>query len=184
MDTKKVGRRYYKTYVKEDGSRFKGIIGKQPLTGRYTNNALGGVVMFTAPKENIDPGDLFFTQMKRAVLVLDNIAEESFGPTQKCFTLKMMNRKMRWIRYLCKIDPISGVLETTDEPEFEKEIYCSFEDNGKRSDTLLIDFAKYHIMTNKELVAKDTLIDEWGNDFVVTRVDRYLGAFVVNVQKR
>lgn len=184
MDIKKVGRRFYQIYVKEDGSRFRGIIGKQPLTGRYTNNALGGVVMFTAPNENIEPGDLFFTQTKRAVLVLDNIAEESLGPTQKCFTLKMMNRKLRWIRYLKNVDPISGVAETSFEPEFEETIYCAFENDGKRSDTLLIDFAKYDVYTNKEVMVEDTLLDEWGNNFVVNRVDRFLGVFVLGIQKR
>ncbi len=184
MDIRKVGRRYYQTYRKEDGSLFRGLMGKQPLTGRYTNNALGGVVMFTSPTENVEPGDLFFTQFNVPMLILDNIYEESLGPTQKCFTLKTMNRTLKWIRYSTKIDPVSGVEESSTEPEFEKEIYCSFEDDGKRSDTLLIDFAKYNLMTNKEVIVGDTLIDEWGNNFVVIRVDRYLGVFVINVQKR
>lgn len=184
MELKKIGRKFYKTYRKEDGSKFKGLMGKPPMTGRYTNYALGGIVMFTAPDENLDVGDIFFSHFGHAILVMDNVDEESLGRTQKSFTLKTMNRELRWVRNKKSVDPISGVSETSEEKLFDVKIYASFEDDGKTSDTLQIQFAKYNIITNKDLQLEDTLFDKWGNEYVVIRTDRYVGVTVANVQKR
>jgi hypothetical protein len=115
---------------------------------------------------------------------MDNVDEETIGRTQKSFTLKVMNRKMQWIRYKDKIDPISGVVESSSEIEFEKMIYASYEDDGKTSDTLQIPFGKYNVITNKDLKVHDTLIDEYGYNYSVIRSDRYVGVTVANVQKR
>lgn len=184
MELKKIGRKFYRTYTKEDGTKFRGLIGKPPMTGRYTNYALGGVVMFTSPNENINVGDIFFSNFGHAVLVMDNVDEETLGRTQKSFTLKIMNRKLKWIRYKEKIDPISGSVESSTEKEFEKTIYASYEDDGKTSDTLQIPFGKYNIITNKDLRVQDTLLDDFGYTYVVIRSDRYVGVTVANVQKR
>lgn len=184
MELRKIGRKFYKTYKKEDGSKFRGLIGKPPMTGRYTNYSLGGVVMFTSPNENLHVGDIFFSHFGRPILVMDNVDEETIGRTQKSFTLKVMNRKLQWIRYKDKIDPISGMVESSSEIEFEKMIYASYEDDGKTSDTLQIPFGKYNVITNKDLKVHDTLIDEYGYNYSVIRSDRYVGVTVANVQKR
>ncbi len=184
MDLKRVGRNFYKVYRKEDGSFFKGLIGKSPLTGRYTNYAIGGTILYTSPTANVKVGDIFFTNFNRAVMCMDDMPEESLGSTQKLFTLKIVETKMNWLRAKFIEDPVSGELSDSGEYEDLGNLYCAFEDDGKSMDTMQIKFDKYNVVTNKELQVNDILVNDKDERFVVMRSEHYVGATVANVQRQ
>jgi hypothetical protein len=177
MDLKKIGRRFYQTYRKEDGTQFRGLLGKPSLTARYTNYTLNGLILFTAPNANVDLGDVFFTNFNRAVMCLDNGDEESLGRTQKCFSLKMMNARFSWKSPDVGIDKITGLPKQNGMID-KGMMYCSLEEDGQAVSTTGLYFPKYKVITNKQLKLNDVLDDK----YVVTKVDKFLGVTVADVK--
>lgn len=181
MDIKKVGRRFYQSYQKEDGSMFKGLIGKPSMTGRYSNYTVVGTVLFTGPETTLSAGDVFFSKFGQALLCLDNANEETLGRTQLCYTIKLMNRKLSWKRPQKVVDPVSGMEMDSEKFEELGDIYCSLEADGKTSDSVQqISYKNYVVITNKDLKPNDILND----NMVVTSVDTFLGVVVANIQRR
>lgn len=179
MELKKVGRRFYQNYKKQDGSRFRGLLGRPALTGRYSNFVVGGLVLFTAPNTNLDRGDIFFSAFNKPMICLENADEESIGRTQQCFCVKILNSRLDWARPKDVNDPITG-LRTTTTLESLGEIYGSLEDDGQALSVTGINFPKYKFITNVDLHLNDVL----GNKYVVIRVDNFLGVTIADVKLR
>lgn len=178
MDFKCIGKRFYQTYKKEDGTLFKALIGKPPMTGRYTNYVVSGMVMFTSVDSNVNVGDVFTSQMGRVMIVMDNAEEESLGPTQKTFTVRILTRKMNWKRGKDVINRITGLLETS-EIEDMGDFWCSFESSGNKTDNMHITLGKYTIICNKPLIEGDIL----DNTYRVTKSENLVGVTVAYATK-
>lgn len=179
MELRKVGRRFYQDYKKQDGSRFRGLLGRPALTGRYSNFVVGGLVLFTAPNTNLERGDIFFSAFGKPMICLENADEESVGRTQQCFCVKILNMYSDWSRPKDVLDPITGLKETTTLESFGK-IYGSLEDDGQALSVTGINFPKYKFITNVDLHLND-IID---NKYIVSRVDNFLGVTIADVKLR
>lgn len=177
MELRKVGRRFYQSYKKEDGGYFRGLIGKPPLTGRYTNYSLGGLVLFTAPETNVQKGDIFFSAFGRPMMCLDNADEESVGRTQKCFCLKLLNSKFKWERQKTVINKLTGLPESVGIEDLGLA-YGSLEADGQALSVINVPFNKYKFITNKDLEPNDVL----DGKYVVVRVDKFLGVTIADVK--
>ena len=179
MELKKVGRRFYQNYKKQDGTRFRGLLGRPALTGRYSNFVVGGLVLFTAPNTNLDRGDIFFSSFNKPMICLENADEESIGRTQKCFCVKILNFNSTWERPKDVVDPITGLSETTTMEDLGN-VYGSLEDDGQALSVTGINFPKYKFITNVDLHLNDVL----GGKYVVCRVDNFLGVTIADVKLR
>lgn len=178
MDIRKVGRRFYQTYTKENGGKFKGLLGRPSLTARYTDYTITGMVLFTAPDTNLNTGDVFFSKFNRAMICLDNADEESLGRTQRCFTVKPTNAHLSWKRPIKTVNKITGLEESKGFEDLGM-LYCSLEEQGINTSTLNIPFPKYKIITNKPLRLNDVIDDK----YVVTKVDNFLGVIIADVKQ-
>lgn len=179
MELRKVGRRFYQSYKKQDGTRFRGLLGRPALTGRYSNFVVGGLVLFTAPNTNLDRGDIFFSAFNKPMICLQNADEESVGRTQQCFCVKILNFYSTWERPKDVVDPITGLKETTKMDNLGN-IYGSLEDDGQALSVTGINFPKYKFITNVDLHLNDVL----GGKYVVSRVDNFLGVTIADVKLR
>lgn len=160
MDFNKVGKRFYQTYKTEDGKYFKGLIGKIPMTGRYTNYVIGGMIMFTDVNCPIDTGTIFFSQAGRVMMVMDNAEEETLGPQQKSFVVRILTRQFTWKRQIDVINPITGMKETTGFQDLGK-FWCSLEASGNKTDNMHITVGKYTFICNKPLEEGDIIDDKY-----------------------
>lgn len=178
MNPKLIGRRYYETYRKEDGSYFKALIGKPPMTGRYTNYVIGGMIMFTAPDAKVQTGDIFKSQAGRVMMCMDNAEEESIGPIQNTYVVRIMTRQMTWKRGIDVVNDITGLKETTSIEDMGS-FWCSFESSGNRTDNTHITVGKYTIICNKDLKEGDIIDDMYR----VTKSENLVGVTVAYASK-
>lgn len=178
MDFYSIGKRFYQTYKKEDGSFFKGLIGKTSLTGRYTNYVVNGMMLFTSMDCDIKAGDIFTSQAGRIMMVMDNAEEESCGPTQKAFTLRVLTKYVSWQRQVDVINEITGLKETTEMKDMGN-FWCSFEQSGNMTDNMHITVGKYLFVCNKDLKEGDIIDDKYR----VTKSDNLVGVTVANAAK-
>lgn len=179
MELKKVGRRFYQSYKKQDGTRFRGLIGRPALTGRYSNFTVGGLIMFTAPNTNLERGDIFFSSFNKPMICLENADEESIGRTQQCFCVKVLNAYLDWHRSTDVVDAITGLKESSTLTNMGK-VYGSLEDDGQALSVTGVSFPKYKFITNVDLKLNDVL----GGKYIVTRVDNFLGVTIAEVKLR
>ena len=173
MDFYKIGRRFYKTYETEEGTYFKALIGKIPMTGRYTNYVIGGMVMFTDIDCPIDVGTIFKSQAGRVMMVMDNAEEETCGPTQKSFVVRILTRKFTWKRQVDVINPITKMKETTSFEDLG-EFWCSLEASGNKTDNMHITTGKYTFVCNKDLKEGDIINDTYR----ITKSENLVGVTV------
>lgn len=175
MDIRQVGRRYFETYKKEDGTYFKGLLGKPPMTGRYTNYTVGGMTLFTGLNAKVEVGDIFTSRTGRVMMIMDNAEIESGQNMQKAFVVRIMSVKVKWERKVDVIDEITGLAKTS-EVEDMGEIWASMEASGKSTDNMHITVGKYTFVTNKPLEEGDTL----GGEYRITRVDHLVGVTIAD----
>lgn len=173
MDFFKVGKRFYQTYETEDGTYFKALIGKIPMTGRYTNYVIGGMVMFTDINCPIDVGTIFKSQAGRVMMIMDNAEEETCGPTQKSFVVRILTRKFTWKRQVDVINKITGMKETTSFEDLG-EFWCSLEASGNKTDNMHITTGKYTFVCNKDLQEGDIIDDKYR----ITKSENLVGVTV------
>lgn len=178
MNIKNVGKRFFETYKKEDGGYFKGLVGKPPLTGRYTNYTVGGMVLFTGINADVDVGDIFTSRTGRVMMVMDNAEMETGDNLQKTFVIKILNKIVTWTRQVREKDPITGLDKTTDVKNLGS-FWCSFESTGNQIDITHIKLGKYRFVCNKELLEGDTL----DNKYRVTKVDHLVGVTVADAER-
>lgn len=178
MNIKQVGRRFFETYRKEDGSYFKGLLGKPPMTGRYTNYVVGGMVLFTSMNSNVNVGDIFISRAGRVMMVMDNAEVETGENLQRSFTVRIMSKKVSWKRQYREIDRITGLEKTTDVENLG-DFWCSMEASGKQTDNTHITLGKYTFVCNRDLKEGDTLDDKYR----VTRVDNLVGVTIADAVK-
>lgn len=178
MNIKNVGKRFFETYHKEDGGYFKGLIGKPPLTGRYTNYTVGGMVLFTGIHADINVGDIFISRTGRVMMVMDNAEMETGDNLQKTFVIKILNKRVTWTRQVREKDPITGLDKTTNIKNLGS-FWCSLESVGDRTDITNLKLGKYRFVCNKELCEGDTL----DNKYRVTKVDRLVGVTIADVDR-
>lgn len=173
MDFQNVGKRFYRKYKTEDGTYFKALIGKIPMTGRYTNYVIGGMIMFTDINCPIDVGTIFMSQANRVMMVMDNAEEETFGARQKSFVIRILTKHFTWQRKVDVINPITGLPETT-EIEDLGSFWCSLEASGNKTDNMHITTGKYTFVCNKDLKEGD-IID---GKYRITKSERLVGVTV------
>lgn len=178
MNIKKVGRKFYQTYKKEDGSLFKGLIGKIPMTGRYTNYVIGGMIMFVSPTCKLKCGDIFTSQSGRVMMVMDNAEEESIGMTQQSFVIRILTKEVSWKRQVDIIDPITKMKKTTEIKNMGS-FWCSFESSGNKTDNMHITVGKYTFICNKDLKEGDIIDDMYR----ITKSENLVGVTVANGAK-
>lgn len=178
MNIKNVGKRFFETYRKEDGGFFKGLVGKPPMTGRYTNYSVGGMVLFTGLYSGVEVGDVFTSRTGRVMMVMDNAEIETGDNLQKCFVIKIMNKNVTWTRQVKEKDPITGLDKTTNIKNMGN-FWCSFESAGNRTDVTHITLGKYRFICNKELREGDTL----DNKYRITKVDHLVGVTIADADK-
>jgi hypothetical protein len=173
MDFFKIGKRFYKKYKTEDGLYFKALIGKPSMTGRYTNYVVGGMVLFTDIDCPIDVGTIFYSQSGRVMMIMDNAEEESCGPTQKSFVVRILTKKFTWKRQKDIINPITKMKETT-KIENLGSFWCSLESSGNRTDNMHITVGKYTFVCNKDLKEGDIIDDKYR----ITKSENLVGVTV------
>lgn len=173
MDFFKVGKRFYQTYETEDGKYFKALIGKIPMTGRYTNYVIGGMIMLTDMNCPIEVGTIFKSQAGRVMMVMDNAEEETCGPTQKSFVVRILTRKFSWKRQIDVVNKITGMKETTDFEDLG-EFWCSLEASGNKTDNMHITTGKYTFVCNKDLKEGDIIDDKYR----ITKSENLVGVTV------
>lgn len=173
MDFYKVGKRFYQTYRTEDGDYFKGLIGKIPMTGRYTNYVIGGMIMFVDVDCPIDTGTIFFSQAGRVMMVMDNAEEETLGARQKSFVVRILTRKFSWKRQVDVLNPITGMKETTNIKNMGS-FWCSLEASGNKTDNMHITTGKYTFVCNKDLKEGDIIDDKYR----ITKSENLVGVTV------
>lgn len=173
MDFYNVGKRFYRTYKTEDGKYFKALIGKIPMTGRYTNYSIGGMVMLTDINCPIDVGTIFTSEAHRVMMVMDNAEEETSGARQKSFVIRILTRKFTWKRKVDEINPITGMAETTKIEDLGS-FWCSMEASGNRTDNTHITTGKYTFVCNKDLREGDIIDDKYR----ITKSERLVGVTV------
>lgn len=173
MDFHKIGKRFYQEYKTEDGLRFKALLGKIPMTGRYTNYVIGGMILFTDVNCPIDVGTIFKSPMGRVMMVMDNAEEETCGPTQKSFVVRILTRQFTWKRQKDVINPITGLKETTSIENLGS-FWCSFESSGNKTDNMHITVGKYTFICNKDLKEGDIINDTYR----ITKSENLVGVTV------
>lgn len=173
MDFYKIGKRFYQSYKTEDGKTFKALIGKIPMTGRYTNYVIGGMILFTDINCPIDVGTIFTSKAGRVMMVMDNAEEETLGPTQKSFVVRILTRKFTWKRQVDVINPITGMKETTSIENLG-EFWCSLEASGNKTDNMHITVGKYTFVCNKDLKEGDIIDDTYR----ITKSENLVGVTV------
>lgn len=178
MDFFNVGKRFYRTYRTEDGRNFKALIGKLPMTGRYTNYVIGGMIMFTDINCPIEVGTIFFSHAGRVMMVMDNAEEETMGARQKSFVIKILTKKFTWRRQIDVINPITKMKETTGFEDLGS-FWCSFESSGNRTDNMHITVGKYTFICNKDLKEGDIINDTYR----ITKSENLVGVTVAYASK-
>lgn len=173
MDFYKVGKRYYETYETEDGIYFKALIGKIPMTGRYTNYVIGGMIMLTDMDCPVDVGTIFKSQAGRVMMIMDNAEEETRGPTQKSFVVRILTRQFTWKRQVDVINEITGMKETTSFEDLGT-FWCSLEASGNKTDNMHITTGKYTFVCNKDLHEGDIIDDKYR----ITKSENLVGVTV------
>lgn len=173
MDFFKVGKRFYRTYKTENGNSFKALIGKPPMTGRYTNYVIGGMIMFTDINCPITVGTIFYSQAGRVMMVMDNAEEETAGPRQKSFVVRILTKKFSWKRHKEEVNPITKMKETVGFQDLGY-FWCSFESSGNKTDNMHISVGKYTFVCNKDLKEGDIINDTYR----ITKSENLVGVTV------
>ena len=173
MNFYKIGKRFYQEYTTEEGLRFKALIGKIPMTGRYTNYVIGGMILFTDISCPIDVGTIFCSKAGRIMMIMDNAEEETCGPTQKSFVVRILTKKFTWKRQKDVINPITGLKETTEIKNMGS-FWCSFESSGNKTDNMHITVGKYTFICNKDLKEGDIINDTYR----ITKSENLVGVTV------
>lgn len=177
MDIRKVGQRFMRVYTKEDGSVFRGLIGKPTMTTGNDSFVVRRQVLLVPPKDDVSPGDMFKSALSKTMLVLDNADEETLGITQKAYYVLTMNKNLSWSRPVKTKDVIT-LLEKDGEIERLGTFPCRFDVYRQEEDSVLrIPETSYRIITNRELRLNDILDD----NYVVKRVEKQLGVTVAYV---
>lgn len=178
MERTRIGRRFMQTYEKEDGSLFRGLLGK-PNLGQIVSETfkMSRLVLLTPPEDNVCPGDVFTGKGGTKMIVLENADEESFGLTQNCFYTVSFNAKVKWERPIMKKDDVT-MMVTEDSLEDRGEFECAMNYEKYVSSTLKVPEPMYQIITNKDLQLNDVI----DGIYIVKKVQKMLGVTVAYVQ--
>ena len=178
MERTRIGRRFMQTYEKEDGSLFRGLLGK-PNIGQSNSETfrMPRLVLLTPPEDGVSPGEVFIGKGGTKMIILENADEESFGLTQNCFYVVSFNSVVSCERTVLKEDKVT-MMVTEESLEDLGQFECAMNYEKYVSSSLKVPEPMYQIVTNKDLKLNDVI----NGIYIVKKVQKLLGVTVAYVQ--